>query len=241
MRKISAGFATFSLALLLLAAFAVPAAAQTSQQKIPGQKSMLLIQDTFKLVPGTWALYDVLDKQKNEPFLMSISVLGKETYKGKDGVWLEIDVQMKDMPRVVTDALVEEAAGPTGEVLKAVVQVEGVSPFKVPEKYLKGADQEVGQFEPAKIVRKLEQKKIDHKGKTVDVLVVEAENSQGEKVTAAVSLQILPIALYAAETDDLKMTVNDWGTGATTKLKGEPVSFTLWLIEMVGKELGKIK
>jgi hypothetical protein len=226
--------------LLFLPAFAAQAAAQ-SGQKIPGQKSMLLIQDTFKLVPGTWALYDVLDKEKNEPFLMNIAVLGRETYKGKNGIWLEIEVKMKDMPVVVTDALIDEAAGPSGEVLKAVVQVEGVSPFKVPEKYLKGDGQEVGQFEPAKVVRKLEQKKIVHKGKSVDALVVEAENGQGQKVSATVSLQILPIALYAAETDDLRMTINDWGTGAQTKLKGEPVSMTLWLIEMVGKELGKIK
>ncbi|MBM3293781.1 MAG: hypothetical protein FJY82_04565 [Candidatus Aminicenantes bacterium] len=223
-----------------LAAFSVQAAAQ-SGQKIPGQKSMLLIEDTFKLVPGTWALYDVLDKEKNEPFLMAIAVLGRETYKGKDGVWLEIEVRMKDMPVVVTGALVDEAAGPSGEVLKAVVQVEGASPFKVPEKYLKGEGQEVGQFEPAKIVRKLEQKKIVHKGRTVDCLVVEAENDQGQKVSATVSVQIPPIAIYAAETDDLRMTVSDWGTGAQTKLKGEPVSMTLWLIEMVGKELGKIK
>jgi hypothetical protein len=228
----------FIALLLSLAAFA---AAQTAPQKIPGQKSMLLIEGTFKLVPGTWALYDVLDKEKNEPFLMSISVLGPETYKGKNGMWLEIEVKMKDMPVVVTDALVEETASVPGEVLKAVVQVEGVSPFKVPEKYLKGEGQEVGQFEPAKIVRKLEQKKIAHKGRTVDALVVEAENSQGQRVSATVSVQIPPIALYDAETDDLKLTVNDWGTGAKTKLQGEPVSFTLWLIEMVGKELGKIK
>jgi hypothetical protein len=195
------------LAALLLP-LAVFAAAQSTAQKIPGQKSMLLIQDTFKLVPGTWALYDVLDKEKNEPFLMSISVLGQETYKGKNGIWLEIEVKMKDTPVVVTDALVDETMAVPGEVLRAIVQVEGVSPFNVPEKYLKGGDQEVGQFEPAKIVRKLEQKKIVHKDRTVDALIVEAEDSQGQRVSATVSVQILPIAIYSAETNDLLIIIS---------------------------------
>jgi hypothetical protein len=223
--------------LLALAGFA----AGQSPQKIPGQAPMLLIEGTFKFTPGTWAVYDVLDKEKNEPFLMSISILDRETYKGKNGIWMEIEVKMKDTPVVVTDALVEENLEVPGEVLRAIVQVEGVSPFKVPAKYLKGDGQEVGRFEPAKIVKRLEQKKITYKGRTVSTLVVEAENSAGQKVAATVSLDIPPIALYAAETEEMRLTLNDWGTGAKTKLQGEPVSFTMWLIEMIGKEIGKIR
>jgi len=230
----------FVIPILLVSLIGL-AAAQSTPQKIPGQRPTLLIQDTFKLIPGTWALYDVLDKEKNEPFLMTISVLDREVFKGKNGLWLEIEVQMKDMPLVITDALVEEGPGGPGEVLRAVVQVEGVSPFKVPQKYLKGDNREVGQFEPAKIVKRLDQKKIVHKGRTIDALVVEAENSQGQKVAATVSLEIPPLALYSAETDEMKLTVNDWGAGAKSKLQGTPVSFTLWLIEMVGKELVKIR
>jgi hypothetical protein len=37
----------------------------------------------------------------------------------------------------------------------------------------------------------------------------------------------------------MRMTVNDWGLGATTRIQGEPTSFFLWILEQVGRGLDK--
>jgi hypothetical protein len=225
--------------LSILAAFVPPAYAQ--KESIPGQKALPLIQDSFQFIPGTWAAYDVLDKTKNESYRMTIAALTRETIQGKPYSWLEIEVEMPDAPVVVTSILAEETKNGPGRIEKAVVQVRGMSPFTIPRKYLDGQDQQVGEFSSAHIVRKLENKKITRNGKTVDVTSVEAENDKKEMITATVSLQIPPIALYAAETSDLKMTVDDWGGGAKTKIEGPPIPFALWLIEQVAAGLTKKK
>jgi len=207
------------------------------QENIPGQRAFPVLQDGFKFIPGTWATYDVFDKTKNESYRMKIAALAKETVAGKPGSWLEIEVEMKDSPAIVTSILAEETPNGPGRIEKAIVQVKGMSPFTIPRKYLEGQDQQVGEFKPAHIVKKLGSGKITRAGKTIDTLSVEAENDKGEKVRAIVSLQILPIALYEAETSDLKMTAADWGAGAKTKIDGVPIPFFLWIIEQVANGL----
>jgi len=217
--------------LLVMAAFF--SSATSAQEKIPGQKSMLMIQDTFKFIPGSWADYTIIDKEKNENYRMYIATLERETVKGVPCSWLEIEVEMKDTPVVVTKVLAEETKDGPGNIIKAIVQVKGYSPFTVPKKYLQGDGQQVGQFETAHIVNRLEQKQIQHKGKTISALVVEAEDSSGAKTAATVSLELPPIAIYQAETQDMKMTLNDWGGEAKTRIQGSPKSFTLWLLEQI--------
>jgi hypothetical protein len=227
-----------SILLILILACGLPLAL-AAQESIPGQRPMMLIKDTFKFVPGSWADYTILDKTKNEAYRMSIAALEEETYKGIPASWLEIEVQMKDMPVVVTKFLAEETEDGPGKVLKAIVQVEGYSPFTVPRKYLEGESQEVGQLEQAQIVKRLESKTIIHKGKKISVLSVEAEDSRGNTTAATVSLDLPPIAIYEAETGDIKMTLNDWGSGAKSKIQGTPISFTFWVIEQIAKGLVK--
>jgi len=218
------------LSLFVTAAFA-------QKENIPGQRSFPVLQDGFKFIPGTWTTYDIFDKTKNESYRMKIAALTKETVAGKSCSWLEIEVEMKDSPPIVTSILAEETPNGPGRIEKAIVQVKGMSPFTIPRKYLEGQDQQVGEFTPAHIVKKLDSRKITHAGKTIDTLAVEAENDKGEIVKAIVSLQILPIALYEAETSDLKMTAADWGTGAKTRIEGTPIPFFFWIIEQVANGL----
>jgi hypothetical protein len=212
-----------------------------AQDAIPRQASMLVIKDTFSFVPGTWAEYTIFDKEKNESYRMYIAALKRETVGGKSGIWLEIEAEMKDSPLIVTDIFAEETKDGPGKIFKAVIQVKGMSPFTVPQKYLEGEDRQVGSFETAQIVKRLEQKKIVHNGRTIDTLIVEAQDKEGRKTAATISLQIPPIAVFAAETDDVRMTINDWGAGAKTRIEGEPIGFTFWLLEQIANGLTKKK
>jgi hypothetical protein len=221
--------------------FLLTGALSAQQENIPGQKKLPILQDGFRFVPGTWTTYSILDKTKNETYTMTIAALTKETIQGKPYSWLEIEIEMKDAPAVVTSILTEETGQGPGRIEKAVVQVRGMSPFTIPRKYLEGQDQTVGEFKPAHIVRKLENRKIILAGKAIDVLAVEAENDKGEKVSAQVSLQILPIVIYEADTVDLKMTALDFGEGAKTKIEGLPLPFALWILEQVASGLTKKK
>jgi hypothetical protein len=221
---------------VLLASALLPA-----QDSIPGQKALPFLQDGFHFTPGTWTSYAILDKAKNETYTMTIASLTKETIQGKLYSWMEIGIEMKDSPSVVTSVLVEETGQGPGRIEKAVVQVQGMSPFTVPRKYLEGQDQAVGEFKPAHIIRKMQNRKVTLAGKAIDVLEVEAENDKGEKVNAQISLQILPIVIYEADTADIKMTALDFGGGAVTKIEGMPLPFALWLIETVANGLTKKK
>jgi len=212
-----------------------------AQENIPGQKALLLLQDGLHLTPGTWTSYAILDKAKDETYTMTIASLTKETIQGEPYSRLEIGVAMKDSPPVVTSILAEETGQGPGRIEKALVQVQGMSPFTVPRKYLEGQDQAVGEFKSARIIRELENRKVTLAGKPIDVLAVEEENDKGEEVTAQVSLQILPIVIYEADTVDIKMTALDFGGGAVTKIEGAPLPFALWLIETVANSLTKKK
>jgi hypothetical protein len=213
----------------------------SAEDKIPGQRPVLMIKDTFKFVPGSWADYAIVDKIKKETYRMYIATLEREIVKNVPCSWLEIEMEMKDQPIVVTKILAEETKDGPGKIMKAIIQVQGYSPFSVPNKYMEGTDKQVAPFDAAQIVKRLEQKTIVHKGKTISAVVVEAEDSKGEKTAATVSLELLPIAVYDAETNDMKMSVNDWGGGAKSKIKGTPVSFTLWIIEQIANGLTEKK
>lgn len=225
----------------ILLASLTAASALSAQDSIPKQASVIVLKDTFQFVPGTWAEYTVFDKEKNEPYRFYIAALKRETVGGQSGIWLEIEAEMKDSPLVITDIFAEETKDGPGKIFKAVIQVKGMSPFIVPKKYLEGEDQAVGTFEAVQIIKRLEQKTIVHKGRTINTLLVEAQDNEGKKTTATVSVQIPPIAIYAAETDAVRMTLNDWGVGAGTRIEGEPIGFTFWLLEQIVNGLVKKK
>lgn len=225
--------------IALTASLCLPATVSAAEKAIPGQQSMVILEGSFQFIPGSWADYTILDKAKNETYRMLMSVLEQENYKGLPCRWLEIEVAMKDQPMVVTRFLATETKNGPGDLQKAIVQVEGYSPFSVPRKFLQGQDQEVGKVEPARVVKRLERKTLSHLGKTIQAWVVEAQTAQGKNVSAVVSEELPPFCIYQAETEETRMTVNDWGLGALTRIKGEPTSFFLWILEQIGRELDK--
>ena len=226
------------IAAVCVLSVAMPLAAQ---DPIPKQAPLVVLEGSFAFVPGTWATYNVLDKGKNETSRLTIAALKRETVGGRPGIWLEIEAEMKDVPAVVTDLFAEETKDGPGKIYKAVIQVKGMSPFIVPKKYLEGEDQTVGAYQPAQIVKRLEQKKLVIKGRTIDSLQVEAQDKDGRMTKATVSVQVPPLALVTAETDDLKMTLDDWGEGAVSRISGIPIGFTLWLMEQIAEGMIKKK
>jgi hypothetical protein len=216
------------LALMLLTlALLSPLAA--AEDKIPGQRQMPLFKDSFLLVSGSWTEYDYLDKTKNETGRIIFTVLDRIHVKNIPCFWMEIEVEMKGSPAVVTRILAEETKDGPGRIEKAIVQVKGMSPFIVPKKYLKKDTQQVGEFKFVHIVKRLEQRVIQHEGKKIQALRVEAEDAVGAKTTATISLELPPIALYEAESPEFRMTATDWGLDAKSRIKGKPVSFTIWI------------
>jgi hypothetical protein len=57
---------------------------------------------------------------------------------------------------------------------------------------------------------------------------IEIEDNEGRKMAAAVSLELPPIALYSCEDENIRMTINDWGSGAKSKIEGTTIPFFLW-------------
>lgn len=210
-----------------------------AQNDIPGQKSMLMIDGKFFYQQGAWADYALLDKAENKSYRMKIAILEPEKVKGKPFRWLEIEVAMEGDPAVVTRILAEELPSGPGRIEKVVVQVEGYSAFRVPKKYFKDDDAEVGRFDAARIVRRMENKVITIDGRSLSAWEVEAESAEGEVMIATVSDELPPIALIGAETEDIKMTVNGWGGDAVTMITGKPKSFFFWILDQIGKEIKK--
>jgi len=235
MKKQHAGALRLSGWLWLLASAA--GGLLTAAESVPGQKPLLVVADSFRFVPGSWARYQVRDKKTNEDYDLYFAVLGREEKQGQAFSWIEVDVQMKGQPRVVTRFLAAETPQGPGDVEKAVVQVEGYSPFSVPKKYLKpkpGSEQ-VAQLKPVRVVRKLERRAVGPAGRQVQAWVVEAVTEDGQEVRAVVSEELPPIAVYDVESSEVRMTAVDWGLGAKTLIAGEPVPFWLWLMEQVEK------
>ncbi|MCJ7681742.1 MAG: hypothetical protein MUP70_13510, partial [Candidatus Aminicenantes bacterium] len=218
----------------VLSATGAAASYETSPvQDIPGQRPMVIIADTFQFIPGTWADYTIFDKEKNETFRFYFAVLEKQMVKGTPCWWIEIEVEAVDTPVVVTRILAEETKNGPGELKKAIIQVAGFSPFSVPSSFLRGEDAEVGQIQQAHIIRRFEERTITHKGKTVNAYIAEVEDDEGRKMSATVRLELPPIALYSCEDETIRMTINDWGSEAGSKVEGLPIPFFLWIVEQV--------
>ena len=209
------------------------------QENIPGQRPMLLLDNAFQFISGSWADYTYFDKQKNESTRLYFSILDRETVKNAPYIWMEIEAAVKDAPVVVTRVLIEEKKAGPFRIDQAIVQVQGYSPFSVPQKYLEGQDQQVGQFQAAHIVSQLAQQVIEHNGKKINAITAEAATDQGDKMSITYSLELPPIAVYQAENKDFRLSINDWGMDARSKINGPPESFLLWIMEQVNNAISK--
>jgi hypothetical protein len=220
---------------LLLSVFS----ALAGQESIPGQRPMLLLDNAFQFISGSWADYTYFDKQKNESTRLYFSILDRETVKNAPYIWMEIEAAVKDAPVVVTRVLIEEKKAGPFRIDQAIVQVQGYSPFSVPQKYLEGQDQQVGQFQTAHIVSQLAQQVIEHNGKKINAITAEAATDKGDKMSITYSLELPPIAVYQAENKDFRLSINDWGMDARSKINGPPESFLLWIMEQVNNAISK--
>jgi hypothetical protein len=217
-----------------------------SDPSIPGQRPLIVIGEAFRFVHGAWACYSVRDKAANQDYRLCLAVLEGENRKKrkKDKArtpccWMEVEVGSPDHPRVVTRFLAEQTSNGPGELLEAVVQVEGYSPFRVPKKYLKPDDPKVGETQVAHVVRRLEQKAIRHAGKDLWAWELEARDADGKEIRAVVNEELPPIGVYSAETDQIRMEIVDWGMDARSKITGTPTNFYVWILEQIAKEMSE--
>ena len=178
-----------------------------------------------------------MDKVKKESYHFVLSVLDNERVQGKDCSWMQIRIDMKGKPSVVTKILVEKTKQGPGDPLKAIVQITGFDPFIVPEKYLKGKDAQVAQQEKYKIVKRLTRREVYFKGRKINLWKVQTETESGKKALAWVSEEILPLGVYKVDIPKFGMYLNDWGTGAKSEISGTPMNFYLWLAKIVGNAL----
>jgi hypothetical protein len=229
--------------LLALGLAAAAGALFPAQEKVPGQKPLVVVGGAFQFLEGSWARYNIQDKVKNETYSLSLAVLERKIIDGRACSWLEIEVRMKDRPRVVTRVLVEETGEGPGEIRSAVVQVEGSDPFSVPKGYLK-PESKSGRVAPvlaAEITRRLERTAVCLRGRTISAWRVEVRTEDGRELKAIVSQELPPIGVYDIESSDLRMTADDWGTGARSEIKGTPLPFWLWLLGQVSRSLDEGK
>jgi hypothetical protein len=211
----------------------------SAAQKMPGQKPLIVIGDQFQFTPGSWATYQIHDKRKNESYRMYISILEPDKKKRPAASWMEIGIESKGNPAVMTRLLAEQTPQGPGKMLKVIVQVEGYSPFNVPKKYFQGKEAEVTPTVRPQVIKKLEKRTFSAANRQVEGWEIEAEVPQGARTRGIVSEEVLPIGVLEVENDDIKMSLEDWGMGAGTRIKGTPRSFTIWILEQIAKEMGK--
>jgi hypothetical protein len=227
-------FAAFALVLLPIASLVATAA-----EKIPGQRPLMIVGETFQFIPGAWGRYTILDKQRNESYRMYISILPREKKQKTGTSWMEIEVETRDTPKVVTRFLAEETPCGPGRLQKVIVQVQGYAPFNVPKKYFTGDDAQVSPVIPAQTLKRADKSLRPVAGRQVTAWEVEAEDAGGNRTRAIVSEEVPPIGIVAAENNDILMSLEDWGTGAVSRVSGTPRSFTVWILEQIAKEMGK--
>lgn len=208
---------------------------------IEGQKPVLFVADSFQFLPGAWARYAMRDGQSGETYRFWIATLDKKNTGRKPSSWMEIEVETAGAPPVVTRFLVRETPEGPGDLLDVIVQMRGYAPFVVPEKYFKAEDgrKEVGQFQTARTLRRVAEATRVVAGREVPVVEVEAVDAQGRRMTAVVSAQVAPIGVVDAEAAGTRMTLEDWGDGATSRIEGKPLNFYYWIMRQIGVELFK--
>lgn len=226
----------------VLACFALLVQAPMLQAgDIEGQKPVLFVADSFQFLPGAWARYAVHDGQSGEAYRFWIATLDKKSTGRKPSSWMEIEVEAAGTPPVVTRFLVRETPEGPGDLLEVVVQMRGYAPFVVPEKYFKAEDglKEVGQFQAARTVRRVAEASRVVAGREVPVVEIEAIDAQGRPMTAVVSTRVAPIGVIDAEAAGTRMTLEDWGDGASSRIDGKPLNFYYWIMRQIGVELFK--
>jgi len=193
---------------------------QGQTAEIEGQRPMMIVGDSFQFTPGAWSSYYVHDRAKKEYYRMYIATLERLTRDGKPCSWMEVGVTPEKDPSVVTRFLVEETRSGPGEILDVIVQVQGYSPFTVPESFYRGEEKDVGNFKGTAVAKRLARRVIPLGGRSVNAWDVEAVDDKGDILEALVSEEVSPIGVIMAESPLIGMYLSDWGGGPDRRSRG---------------------
>lgn len=203
------------------------------QEPMQGQTPVPMMGSEFRFVPGTWGMYKLTGTGDMPESKMVFSVLDEVKQRKGKAYWMEIEIYTNDQPAVVTRILVPDTGDGPGEAIEACVQITGYRPFKVPRKYLKAdsknEQEQVGQFlryDPAGTPKA---KNIEWKGRTLKASTVDVTDAQGNPSTVTISMDAPPLCIVMLDSSEVKMELLDWGTGATTKITGQPVGLWRWI------------
>ncbi len=212
---------------------------QGQTAEIEGQRPTMIVGDAFQFIPGAWSSYYVHDRAKKEYYRMYIATLERLTRDGKSCSWMEVGVTPEKDPAVVTRFLVEETRSGPGEILDVIVQVQGYSPFTVPESFYRGEEKDVGNFKGTTVAKRLARRVIPIGGRSLNAWDVEAVDDRGDTLEALVSEEVSPIGVIMAESPLIGMYLSDWGGEARSKIEGTPLNFYVWLMMQMGGALTK--
>jgi hypothetical protein len=227
------------IALLLMFLAACLPAGEVMGVGIEGQRPMMVIGDVFHFTPGSWAVYHIYDRVKNERYRMYISVLDKTTRSDRPCSWMEVEVTPEGGSPIASRFLVEETKEGPGELFDVVVQVKGYSPFTVPKQLYEGKEREIGQFQGSYVAKRVARKTVTLNNKTISVWEVEATDKKSRKIKALVSEETPPLGIVTAETEKTDIYLDSWGTDARSRISGTPINFYLWLVMQLGRGLVK--
>lgn len=221
------------MSILAFIAFVVAGAVPVASQQINGQRPVMMIGDVFQFNEGSWATYTLHNKKDDTYYSMTMSILESVQRGEKDCAWMEVEIET-EKELVVTRFLTEKTKTGPGELFEVIVYVYGMEPFRIPKRMLKdAANKQVPPLQVSQVTKRIEQKQLSFDGESLDVWAVEGTDAQNGPMTAMVSLDVAPIGVLLAETNEVSMYLEAWGGGATTRIKGEPVGFTAWVISMV--------
>ena len=220
------------LSLLAAVVFVLAGAVPVPGQEIKGQRPIMMIGDVFQFNEGSWATYTLHDKKDDSYYSMTMSILESVRRDRKDCAWMEVEIET-EKERVVTRFLTEKTKAGPGDLLEAIVYVYGLEPFRIPKRMLKDANKQTPPLQKGQVTKRIEQKRLLFDGEALDVWAVEGTDQHNGPMAALVSLGVAPIGVLLAETDEVSMYLEAWGGGATTRIKGEPVGFTMWVLSMV--------
>ncbi len=220
---------------VLLFLISAVAAGLPAVERVPGQKPVPFIESAFQLVPGSWARYEVLDKARNETYKLSVAVLSRTSIDGKKHAWLEVSVRTAGAAPVVTRFLTEETRQGPGAPRSAVVQVRGGDPWTVPSSLLAPGPEgrRVALIRRGILTRIVAECAVCFKGRILQAWQVEARLEGGLFARGVVSEDLPPLGISDLDTEEFRMTAEDWGRGAGSEIRGTPIPFWRWLANKV--------
>lgn len=227
-------------AAALAAGFLFGGPARAGAPSMPDQPPPLVVGEVFRFVEGAWAEYDMLDKARDQSYVLRISILGSERIRRtwfsprRAYRWMEFDIAMPGQPRVVVKCLARERSTGPGDLQEVILQIEGfANPIRLGRLWLRQHREEMVDTRYSWSRHRVDEREISHAGRAFRAWRVEAATDDGTRVEAVVSDALPPLGLYFAETPEIRMALRDWGENARSAIRGQPVGLTRWIFQQV--------